>query len=67
MGQTKTETENRGFSCKNLPKPTDSKIFETVTTLLPAHTGVIPEQMANKESLSLLFSFNKLISTAIRL
>ena len=32
-GTDKNRTENRGFSCKNLPKPTDSKIFETVTTL----------------------------------
>jgi len=26
-------TENRGFFLQNLPKPTDRKYFETVTTL----------------------------------
>jgi len=34
--QNRNRTENRSFSCKNLPKPTDSKILETVTTLLVA-------------------------------
>jgi len=30
-------TENRGFFLQNLPKPTDRKHFETVTTLLFWH------------------------------